>query len=273
MPHCTQCGRFVDFHETVCPVCDVPLRDRRAAEEAGADGTFSRSAEAAADGFDGRTSGDRLVPIARFRSIAEAGYFAHELEFNEEISATVRTEESFDALGGAWATRFVLAVPEPWAASAAAALRELIEQTEAEATASPEQAASRWAAPTSSGGEITDLEDDRRVATATLEESGVHWVPIVLTLAAGSVAFWGARKLNEHQNLQMNPLPAAGWRHEDAWKQLSGGAQPWIQRLDNGGQRELWFDARRELATLREDTDGDGLFENELTFRRTAWQR
>ncbi len=215
--------------------------------------------------FDEVQSDDLLVPVARFKSAAEAGYFAHELLYTEHLPVSLIAEEHFDALDGHWSTRFVLSAPEGMADRAARALAQLIEQTETEETCDAVSAAG------SSRLVMNDPADSDRQfdpATVAIEESAVHWVPIVLTLAAGSVALWGVHHLNERPKQQFRAVPA-GRQHDDLWEQLSLPARVWTQRLENGrGRRELWIDRKRNIAVIREDADGDGVFEKEVPFRR-----
>ena len=199
-----------------------------------------------------------LAPLARFTSAAEAGYFAHELLHREQIPVSLTVDEHFDAIGGRWTTRFVLAVPEDIGETAREALQRLIHDSECDDDSGGGHNASECAA--GPGG---------RYNAAVLEESGVHWVPIVLTLAVSSVAFWGAREFGGPPQRQARAAPAGRQNEQrDLWDELATPGRPWTQSLPGGqGRRELRFDRARGLAILREDADGDGRFETEIPFR------
>ncbi len=194
-------------------------------------------------------AGDSASPswkaIARFLNVAEAGYFAHELKLLGNIPVSLQAEEDFDAVSGHWSAGFVLRVPEPWAERAAVTLQELVRQTEAEDPL-PELSAS----PLEGDG---FLEADSRPFDPFAEEprfrdrDPVNWVPIVVTLAAGSMAIWGFKKLWEPARPQPAAAPAKAPR-DVLWD---------VMRTPAGTH-----------ATLREDSDGDQLFDRTLKVER-----
>ena len=209
-------------------------------------------------------SGDSASPswtvIARFLNAAEAGYFAHELKLLRNIPVKLQAEDDFDAVSGHWSTRFVLSVPGPWAERAALTLQELVRQTEAEDSL-PELAASALERE-------AFLEADSRPFDPFAEgplfspQNQVNWVPIVVTLAAGSMAIWGIKKLWE----PARPLPAAAPAkapRDVLWDVVTTPAgRKWVQS-DPAGRpvRDLEINPAGTEATLREDSDGDHVFD------------
>jgi hypothetical protein len=90
-----------------------------------------------------------------------------------------------------------------------------------------------------------------------LPGSTIKWGPLFLTLAAGSLVIWHGKKPQVHRQppaprdaLRVSLFDAPGLR--DA---------PWVQHGGDGVRRELDF--RQGSTLLREDSDGDGLFETE----------
>jgi hypothetical protein len=187
-----------------------------------------------------------FVPVARFRNAAEAGYFADELARLGDWAVTLTLEENFDAVSGHWAHRFVLAAPETQAAAVTQALGELVEQGE------PDE---RWA-------------DDQQPSAVNADDAGgINWVPIVLTIAAGTAVLWAAKSLHDPPKRDARLAPVGGLPL-DLWDDLSARPEPWVQQSDDGSRREVVFDPHRRLALIREDHDGDGIFERVRKVRR-----
>ena len=250
MRECSHCGRRASALDRYCSMCSTPLDDelrKRPREDDGPD--FLEPLEVAG-----------LAPIARFLNAAEAGYFAHELKLAEGLPVVITAEESFDAVAGYWSTRFLLCVPEADARGAAEALQRLVEDTESEDFVP--RHAGELADDADAGSRTTDVFDPRTQTRAEISESvGVGWVPLVLTLAAGSAAFWGVRRVDDPPR-----PPAAPIKRPDAdqWKRLPGPGRPWTFPHENGhGQRQFWLDVDRSRAVVREDANGDGFFETE----------
>jgi hypothetical protein len=89
----------------------------------------------------------------------------------------------------------------------------------------------------------------------------VNWLPIVLTLTAGSAAFWGLRQI-DHAPRVRQPVARERMREEDLRLHFLNSSEPWSQRINNGrGTRELRIDRSRNMVIIREDADGDGFFE------------
>jgi hypothetical protein len=169
----------------------------------------------------------------------------------EALPVQLSLDEIFEE-HGYWRTGYLLKVPHSQAHSAAEALQQLIDQTEADDWQAGE---TLHAVPVAEA----DFADGRSAGP----ENSIHWVPIVLTLAAGSFVLWAARKA--HEPAQHAPARPVGREHFEFWRDVSRGSQPWVQRLDNGrGVRELWIDA--DAALLREDADGNGQFERQHRF-------
>ena len=220
--------------------------------------TFDNStADAWPDSADlDATLDETAVTIARFPNIAEAGFFAHELMHQESVPVQLSVDESFDAGGGYWNTRYLLSVPESYAESAAAVLQQLIEQTSNDG----------WEADDAYSAAASNVLERAGATYASAENEGsIHWLPIVITLAAGSFVFWGARKLQEAP--ARRGMAPVGREHQDLWEDLSHHSRPWVQLHDNGrGVRELRIEGN--AAVLSTDADGNGHFESRQRFQR-----
>jgi hypothetical protein len=135
------------------------------------------------------------TPIARFLNAAEAGYFAHELKLSRNIPVTLRAEEDFDAVSGHWSTGFVLSVPQAWAENAAMTLQELVRQTDSEDYIPDRVSPSVEYERTPPG--LSQPFDPLAAEDYLTHPPSIHWVPFVVTLAAGSLAIWGIKILWE----------------------------------------------------------------------------
>lgn len=181
------------------------------------------------------------VPIARFQNGAEAGFFADELTRQTGIEAEVLAREKFDGLHAAWSIDYLLLVDRPESERAARALAALVEAT---------------------GDEAGEEESDK--AHSELP-SGV-WMPLILTLAAGSIACFGIERV-DHRPRPPALVVGDGRRPPELWQLMGAARGQWVQQLDGGpGTRQLILDANSGTAVLREDGDGDGRFEREQRF-------
>ena len=235
MPRCGACGRGVVEAQEFCAACES-----------------ARDEAEYVDSGEALLSGEPMVHVARFRNAAEAGFFADELEDRLQVPVRLQAEENFDALTGYWANRFVLLVPENAGVSAAALLREIVEQTEGDEDE-----------PLMASAGPPDLQRRRPGASP----SGINWVPIVLTLAAGSAAIWGIRKLNEAPKPNAGPVPVNG-REGQLWNTLGLPNGGWsLKHEEIPGRRRLRIDAQRGLVVIQEDADADGIYESELRLR------
>lgn len=260
---------MLDGHEAICPDCAKPQQNQSSTSRGtdAIDSPFDNAMGADPSPSDVDSEEESLVAVARFNNAAEAGYFAHELSHSQQIPVSLSADEQFDVISGRWMTRFVLLVPEPMAQFATNELNNLIQQTDSEDYFDD---GSLYENERDLFADAADSDTDFATTVSTAAGSGVHWVPIVLTLAASSVVFWGVRKVNERPKPHDPPARVGGER-DDLWEQLSKPSRPWVQQLENGrGIRELRIDARRGAAIIREDTDGDGFFEKELPFRQAV---
>jgi len=255
MSQCPSCGEPVERFQEACPVCSLPL-------DLSSD-PFQDPASDEAPFVDN----DSMVTVARFTNAAEAGYFAEELTHHSGIHTLLRSDKTFNALNGYWSQRFDLLVAEADLDEAKATLRQLIEQTGSSETLCEDHAASLTPQDESPPPyEGFQTEPDR--SEYGPEESRIHWIPIVLTLTAGTVAFWAARRIPDGAGDGRPPAPAR-FSTTELWNRLSTEPIPWRQALPNGrGIRELHFDSDRQRAVLREDADGDGVFEREEFLER-----
>lgn len=193
--------------------------------------------------------------VARFANAAEAGYFANELDFLLGFEPRLDCRDDFDAVHHHWRSGFVLSVPEHEADRARAALRALLDSD------SP---------PPHRGDELPladavplRFERSTTVASAsTLPGSAIKWGPLFLTLAAGSLMIWHGRKPQLHRPA-VDPRDRLRIPLRDAPGLYDA---VWIQSAD-GVRRQLCFPGPDADAFLREDLDGDGVFEREFSLR------
>jgi len=195
--------------------------------------------------------GDWLM-VARFGNAAEAGYFADELHHRLGCEPRIEVNDDFDAVHACWHTRYSLLVPAVQAEHAHQHLNNMLE------------------------GELDQLEPAglsatadhnpcRDRATGSTGSSAVNWVPIMLTLAAGSFVIWAGNK--KAHPPRRPPAPRDGQRFE-LIDILSSDNAPWVQHSSRGGVRELTVDGTTGAAHVREDADGDGVFEREFVLGR-----
>jgi hypothetical protein len=251
---------LVSRNETVCRNC------LQAPQPEGADSGHREPSNLAGEAME---NNEQMVTIAKFRNAAEAGYFAHELLRGADIPAVVTMDENFDAISGFWTTRFALAVAEEFSETALLCLQRLSDHSEPDDMPFD----SDFAAADEFNDSMADSDWMQRpseaMASDVAEQSNVNWVPIVLTLAAGSIVFWGVRTMNAKPRAQ---AAAAGERNQpDVWEMLSTPDRPWVQKLETG-RRELRFDSVRREGILYEDLDGDGRFETKIRVREFAPQ-
>ncbi len=200
--------------------------------------------------------GDWLT-VARFGNAAEAGYFADELHQVLGCEPRIDVRDDFDAVHACWHTRYSLSVPAPLAEHAHAQLHHMLEGEWDQL----ESAVRSTAAGRNSFGVAPG---DQREPAATAP-SGVNWVPIMLTLAAGSFVIWAGNK--KAHPPRRPPAPRDGQRF-DLIDVLSSDSAPWVQHLNRGGVRELVVDGATGAAQVREDVDGDGVFERKFVLGR-----
>lgn len=261
---CPECGRPADARDPLgCRCAETrpgePLAERTPLRRPSEEGRAGAPSDATGDAAGTEAP---FTAIARFRNIAEAGFFAEELA-RRNVPASVRVDDQFDALRGNWNTSFLLLVPSERAEASAILLQELIRRSE--------------------GGEL----DDALPALGTLDEYGLHerewddrggnhyrdearagigtafefesedrgagigWVPLILTLTAGSVIVWGLR----HAEL-WGAGPGAAPLSEREWielrKELGTSERPWTQPTRDGqGVRKLWFDRDRNRVAIQ----------------------
>jgi hypothetical protein len=232
MSFCPECGRPLLARQKLCLECsqDRDVSQTGLSEEA-------RMQAAASDDI-----GTDRVMIARFQNGAEAGYFADELTRAAEVETEVMARERFDGVHAAWSVDYILLVDRSHAERAARLLQALVEATGDEG-----------------GGDATD-ESPRP------DIPGGVWVPLILTLAAGSIACFGIERVDHR------PRPPAlvlrdGRDASELWKVLAAKRGIWTQKLEGGpGLRELTLDPENHSARLKEDLDGDGRFDREVEF-------
>lgn len=250
MPRCSQCGRLVSIHQHGCPECDRGVSEGH--DPLPAEDFPEREPLIEESEFDENESHSRRLPIARFQSGAEAGYFADELARAVDLDVRVLAREHYDAVHGVASTDFVLLVLETEAERAAQLLRSLVASTDDDE------------APDESN--LLAAEHDFNSSALM---GGPVWVPLLLTLAAGSIAYWGIEKFEQRQR---PPALINRDRRQppELWRVLSASPSPWVQTLGPGrGTRQLQVDPATKSAVIQEDRDGDGRFEREWAY---SWQ-
>jgi hypothetical protein len=188
----------------------------------------------------GDEAGELGQAIARFQSGAEAGYFADELTRATGIETDVLARERFDAVHAVWTVDYVLHVSPEHATEAAATLQSLVDATGDDDSEE------------STGPRVTDLP------------AGA-WMPLILTLAAGSIACFGIEHLDQRQR---PPALVVGDRRKppELWEILGATRGPWVQQLEGGGVRRMTVNRDNRTAVLQEDDDGDGNVDREWEF-------
>jgi len=137
----------------------------------------------------------QMTSIARFQSAAEAGFFALELKLSENIAVVIEAEDAMDPQTGVPSDAYLLMVPREFAQSAAQALAMLVEQTESLEYESRVAAESAHVEPET--WESSELSRPLFLDEEFEASESINWVPIVVTLAAGSLALWGVKQLWE----------------------------------------------------------------------------
>lgn len=243
MQRCATCGWPAGLDET-CPRC------RSATETPQAVSTCSIGTADAAD--------EAWEVVARFGNAAEAGYFANELEYAIGCEPRLEHCDDFDPISHFWRTSYVLSVPGQRGELARTQLRRILD---GEAIEPVHEADGR----SPGGGALRSSVDSQVLAEAGA--SGINWVPIVLTLAAGSLVLWAGKKAH----FPRRPAAPDEALRIDVWDVLGRDQAPWIQQPDGDrGVRELRIDAATGRAVLREDADGDGVFERETEYATRA---
>lgn len=194
-------------------------------------------------GFEGSLSADHcetvldgaFVTIARFAWASEAGYFSHELGLRSSFETRILWEDQSDTIHGFWQGEYLLQVPPDWVDEARAMIRELLDDNGER----PHAVNNRWSEP----------ED----AVETFDpqfSSAMNWVPIILTLTAGSVAALGYQAWSRH-----GEQPAVA--REESPEELAAPVEGERVFVQDGGQISIRFDPAGDRMILGVDLDGD----------------
>jgi hypothetical protein len=251
MPSCLRCGQPVDRHDEICTTCHPEGKQ-----------SLSRESGDAIPDEESITDPTGLA-VARFESMAEAGFFADQLVRRHGIETTLSVDETFDAITGHWSVRFILNVPEDQASSASVLLENLVQTHDEDFPASPDVPENTFDIPADDSPAVWQVDENEEAGL----ETGMNWFPLVLTLAAGGAAVWGLRAWNGREAARVLERQHA----PDLWDELGHDSSPWIQESEeNRAVRKLWVDADGRGAILREDRDGDGIFERETRLKRES---
>lgn len=229
MHRCPQCGRRLRLADDLCPDCPASS-DPESRETLLADGAVD----------DEAPHDNSLVAIARIPNGAEAGYFADELSRATGVDVDVVARERFDGVHAVWSVDYVLMAPRDEAERVAQSLKELVDRSD--------------------DREEGNLEESSRGELST----GV-WVPLILTLAAGSIACWGVERFDQRPRARPPALVDRNPRQPpDLWHLLGATPGVWVQKSPDGSlTRELALDPEHQTAVFREDRNGDGAYERE----------
>jgi hypothetical protein len=232
MVRCPDCGCRLRHADEECPECRFPAEPSPSSVTAG---PLAGEIATAVDG-------EPRVAIARFRNGAEAGYFADELIHIAELDVEVLARERFDAVHAAWSIDYLLLTSTADAARAAQFLRALVASSDEDAE------------PATGDADAARCDPSRSA-----------WMPLILSLAAGSIACWGVEQAEQRPRPRPPALVDRDPRiPHDLWRVLSATPGPWRQTAPDGhGSREVTFDHERRTAVLREDRDGDGTIDRE----------
>jgi len=233
MSYCQNCGRPLFSSQNLCAECvREPVPDCDA---------FGESAVDAGD----KPGSDRVM-IARFQNGAEAGYFADELTRETDIETEVLARERFDGVHAVWSVDYILLADRAHADEAARRLQSLVEATGDDVAA-----------------EATDDSSQSDLPCGV-------WVPLILTLAAGSIACFGIER-PAHRPRPPALVARDGREPPELWEFLNATRGTWVQRLDGTpGTREMTLDPDTHSARFREDHDGDGRIDREWEF---SWKK
>jgi hypothetical protein len=235
MSYCQNCGRPLLSSQNLCTECS------RGPDLAGE--TFVQAAPAA--GIGGGPGSERVM-IARLQNGAEAGYFADELTRETGIETEVLARERFDGVHAVWSVDYILLADRAHAEEAAKRLQSLVEATGDDAAA-----------------EATD-------EASPSDLPGGVWVPLILTLAAGSIACFGIER-PDHRPRPPALVARDGREPPELWEFLNATRGTWVQKLDGTpGTREMTLDPATHSAQFREDLDGDGRVDREWEF---SWKK
>jgi len=245
MPICPRCGLRHGLSDSFCPGGVQDDHPRGGDQDLGNE--ISETARGTANPSDTESghhhdavAGEHGQPIARFQSGAEAGFFADELTRATGIEADLLVRERFDAVHAIWTVDYVLHVSPEQASEAAGALQLLVDATGDDA------------GEESTGPRVTDLP------------AGA-WMPLILTLAAGSIACFGIEHLDQRQRPPALVV-GDGRKPPELWEILGATHGPWVQQLEGGGVRRLSLNRENRTAVLEEDHDGDGRVDREWEF-------
>jgi hypothetical protein len=197
-------------------------------------------------GFEGSPSADHcdavvdgaFVTIARFAWASEAGYFSHEMGLRTSFENRILWEDQSDAIHGFWQGAYLLQVPPDWADEARALFRQLLDEN------------IERAQPANDSSEFDGADS---VPFDPQSSFTINWVPIILTLTAGSVAAFGYQVWSRH-----GERPAVA--REESPDELEApreGERLFVADGPEDGRWSVRLDAAGESMILLEDIDGD----------------
>lgn len=188
-----------------------------------------------------------VVAIARFRSLAECGFFADELTAGAGVVCETRTQDEFDGLTNTWRAWYVLCARDDDAQKAVEYLSERIAVHQAEPS-------DEFDHDEPDSEDPDDVVNGQSGTFVDSQPSRAGWgVPVLMSgiLTAG-VLWW---------------LFPQGTITSDIAEELGRSDQHWTQTNSNGRiVRQMKFDRTNGLLRISEDSNGDGEFERTREF-------
>lgn len=185
-----------------------------------------------------------LKAIARFRSLAECGFFADELTAGADIACQTQTQDEFDGLTDAWRPWYVLFVRDEDAEKAINFLGQKI-------------SANEQAAP------IDDQFDENSSEYADApdpfanQSDGSWLLPVLTSVALTAGAMWWLSNAWGKPKSENASVVAELARIDQEWTQSSSTGRV---------VRRMTFDQQEQSVKILEDSNGDGDFDRTQSF-------
>lgn len=180
--------------------------------------------------------------MARVSNLAEAGFLADDLS-SGEIDARVYQSDEFNATGGAWATAYLIQVPDEQAGDAAARIRRHLQDDE--------NYLDRIAGP--------------MPTSAELPFDPITWRPLAIVVLASMASFVLGQRFATLEGQRRVP------QRESLSAAVDAIGRPLLTEPLPGQPRyRLFYDWRREAWQLDADRDGDGRYDHRRQFQATG---
>lgn len=179
------------------------------------------------------------MDVARVTNLAEAGFLTDEL-VGRDLDARIYQLEEFSALTDRWATVYFIRVPSEHAPSAAAWIRQQLEDDSREGEGEP---------------------NELRFSVGEESIDPAFWRPVVLVVLAGVASFVLGQQFSDQQGRR---LPLRNLPIDQPLETEPVPGQP---------RHRLVFDRQRVAWYLDSDRDGDGIYDTRQQFHASgaAW--